>query len=498
MFVPFGEWLPDQPNFEHPGSPDVRNLVPIVGGYRPLPTLEPFNLFGFDEAGASPVFVDSKIIKTSTGEFVSTQLTTARFVYRRRGVSAEHRLTANSSRNQRLVDFKNEIFVVDGTSSLQHWNQDGSSGDALNIIAGSPIAKVGASVRDFLVLGNISGYRNRIFWSGYNNFTQWDTAISNQSGYLDMPSQYGEVTAIIGGEFGYVFQERAIHKLTYVGSPIIFRIDLVARDLGTRFSNAAKVINNEVYFYSDEGFFKLAGDGSISNIGANKVNAFIAERIHGEGQLQYHINDADKYFLFCFTSKDNNDKTGLDICVLYAWEVDRFAEVVYSRSFTHIGDVTSPGYSLEDLDTLFPGGIDVNSVSVDAELNPTDKVSLFFSSAGEILCPCTPQSITDNQFLVSTLSTPVFALKENISRFTRALVISPHATTAGPTLKIRHSRILGETMSEQTLVYDIVSRRHLAPNVKNRYFQFVLHPEAGNANINIKGVDAELKPAGKK
>jgi hypothetical protein len=40
------------------------------------------------------------------------------------------------------------------------------------------------------------------------------------------------VQKVVGGEYGLVFQERAVWKMTYIGSPVIFQFDLIERSRG--------------------------------------------------------------------------------------------------------------------------------------------------------------------------------------------------------------------------------------------------------------------------
>src|SRR5437660_12635811 len=38
-FMPFGEWLPDQPNFNNPGAKTIKNVIPVTAqSYGPMPT----------------------------------------------------------------------------------------------------------------------------------------------------------------------------------------------------------------------------------------------------------------------------------------------------------------------------------------------------------------------------------------------------------------------------------------------------------------------------
>src|SRR5579864_4737594 len=66
-FVPFGEWLPDQPDFNNPGASTIKNVVPLTKqSYGPMPTPQVYSgaltarcqgAYGFlDASGAAHIF----------------------------------------------------------------------------------------------------------------------------------------------------------------------------------------------------------------------------------------------------------------------------------------------------------------------------------------------------------------------------------------------------------------------------------------------------------
>src|SRR3546814_8309897 len=90
-----------------------------------------------------------------------------------------------------------------------------------NLLGSPPAARFLAVVRDFLVAGYTAGSSITLQWSGINNAEQW-TIGSNQSDSQVMPTG-GEITGVTGGEFGLVFQEKRIVRMTYVGGDKIGR-----------------------------------------------------------------------------------------------------------------------------------------------------------------------------------------------------------------------------------------------------------------------------------
>lgn len=139
-------------------------------------------------------------------------------------------------------------------------------------------------VNDFLVLGgagstlgsntNIGYY---IQWSAINDGTDWptpntDDARAKQSGQQSFDPRWGWVTGIAGNEFfGYVLQENAITKMTYVGGDVVFTFDRFEEGRGCRALGQFVQADDQVFFRSDRGFHRLEND-QIDDIGLGQVD----------------------------------------------------------------------------------------------------------------------------------------------------------------------------------------------------------------------------------
>jgi hypothetical protein len=70
----------------------------------------------------------------------------------------------------------------------------------------------------------------------------------------------GEVRGITGGEFGLILLEKSIVRMSYVGSPIIFQFDNIARNLGCYESNSVAQWQGVTYWLADDGFYACNGE----------------------------------------------------------------------------------------------------------------------------------------------------------------------------------------------------------------------------------------------
>ena len=147
---------------------------------------------------------------------------------------------------------------------------------AFAAISGAPAAREIAVVRDFVVTGNVTygsaTYRSRVRWSAINDATSW-TIGTDQADFQDIPDA-GQITGLVGGEFGVVLMERAIARMQYVGSPLIFTFEKVETNHGCSYPNSVASLGaSQVFYLADDGFFMFNGQKSIP-IGAEKVDQF--------------------------------------------------------------------------------------------------------------------------------------------------------------------------------------------------------------------------------
>ncbi len=93
-----------------------------------------------------------------------------------------------------------------------------------------------------------------------------------QSDYQDIPDG-GDITGITGGEFGIVFLEKAIVRMSYIGSPLFFQFDTISRNIGCIEGGSIAQYGGISYFLSDDGFYSCDGQ-NVVGIGAEKVDRY--------------------------------------------------------------------------------------------------------------------------------------------------------------------------------------------------------------------------------
>ena len=106
-------------------------------------------------------------------------------------------------------------------------------------------------------------------WSDINDPTDWTAGAASQSDYQELPDG-GDITGITGGEFGIVFLEKAIVRMSYIGSPLFFQFDTISRNVGCVEGGSIAQYGGVTYFLSDDGFYSCNGQ-QVVGIGSEKA-----------------------------------------------------------------------------------------------------------------------------------------------------------------------------------------------------------------------------------
>ena len=271
MQIPFGEWLPEQPEHLNPGANVANNVYFARQSYKRFPSLVNYstNNIGADSRGAGS-FRDNA---NTVYNFVATNTD----LYQLDGgtfTSRKSSLTGGDTDFWTFTQFGNYVIASNGVDKPQYYLMGTSTNfaDFDSIATGVPNFRTSGVIRDFLVTGNLSTGSNTIQWSGINDITEW-TAGNKQSDSQNLPGSGGEIVGITSGEIGYVFRQNQIVRMDYVGGATVFRLSVISPNRGAVYGRTICQDNRRVFFYADDGFFEINGDQVIP-IGAEKVNRY--------------------------------------------------------------------------------------------------------------------------------------------------------------------------------------------------------------------------------
>jgi hypothetical protein len=272
MQIPFGEWMPDQPAHGMKGANVATNVYHALGSYKRFPSLVSYSgasTVGKDAHGSGSFRDNSNAVFN----FVATktdlyQLASGAFTSRKGS------LTGDDDDYWTFTQFGEYVIASNGVDAAQYYLMGTSTNfadlTAIQTAGTCPLFRVSGVIRDFLVVGNISGATNRIQWSGINDITVWS---GKQSDSQDLPGSGGRVVAITSGEVGYVFRQNQIVRMDYVGGATVFRLSVISPNRGAVYGKTVCQDNRRVFFYADDGFYEIQGD-NVVGIGVEKVNRF--------------------------------------------------------------------------------------------------------------------------------------------------------------------------------------------------------------------------------
>lgn len=128
-----------------------------------------------------------------------------------------------------------------------------------------------------------SGYAKTLKNSCFNNPLDWDpnSVTGVQAGAFDLPHDGGDIVIGTGGQFGVVFQERKVHRLTYnggTGTP--FQRDEIEDKRGALGPNAVSRFGMLTFFASEDGIRVTDGAGESTSVGEGVLDRYFASNLN--------------------------------------------------------------------------------------------------------------------------------------------------------------------------------------------------------------------------
>jgi len=363
--IPFGEWLPDVHPINNPGSTTAKNVIPLVEGYAPLKSLA----VGTDaiDAYCRGMFAD-KASDGNTYQYAGTADKLYGLVgstWTDYSISGGYALT--SGEYWEFAKFNNKVIAVSIDSNPQSLAFGGTT--FANLSTAFKARHINANP-DFVIVGNTydttdGNMPNRVRWCAYQNETDWTVSASTQADYQDLEGSGGWVQGIVGSENIYVFQERAVWRMTYVGSPVVFQFDRIEENRGAWADRSIISSGGVTYYLADDGFYAISGGVSYP-IGAGKVDkTFLADL---NSTYLNRISSAsfpqEKVIIWSYPSTSSTDGTP-DKVIMYNWASKKWSFGAFNHEMIYRAQ--SVGITLDGLDAAGYTNIDTMTISLDSK-----------------------------------------------------------------------------------------------------------------------------------
>ena len=277
--IEFGDLQADLPTYQNSGALVVDNVLPLAKGYKSLAGFQA--LSGTGLTGSAVGLFTSFSASGSTnyaGDATKLYQMDSSLVFQDKSKSGGYNnsTTENARDFWAFTQFGSNIIATNFADNIQKFEEgvDSAFSDLVSLKA-----KYIAVIRDFVVAGytteSSTTYNQRVKWSGINNSSTWTPSQATQSGFQDIVGSHGNIQAIVGGESaGVIFMEKAIYRMEYVGTPLIFQFNKIADNIGAFAPKSVASYGNMVFFLAQDGFYKLTGGQQLTPIGNGKVDNF--------------------------------------------------------------------------------------------------------------------------------------------------------------------------------------------------------------------------------
>lgn len=504
MLVPFGSFAPDHPQYRSGGSPIISNVLPdarvphegaSVPSYKSLNGLKAltttamagraFGARSFRDAnGDGHIYAGDA---TSLYKIVETSFSS------RTGTS----FTLIDGERWEFAIFNNKVIAVGGTGEDVQESTLGSTTNFSDMITSTrkPKAKHVGVVRDHVLLGNIDdptdgAVPNRVAWCAQGDETDFSESAQTQAGFQDLDAELGHVNRIIGGEYGVVFQDRAVSRMTKTVPPIIWQIDEVERGRGCVAPGSVVQFGNIVWYLSDDGFMRFDGRNSTP-IGKHLVDKTFFQRLD---TLYYDritaVHDPiNSIIIWGFAGTDASPAGTPNRYIAHNYVTMDWSEGEFDHEILFVGQ--GAGTTLEGLDTV-SASLDALGFSLDSRQ---------WEGSGRILAAINTShhyaQFTDNP-LTARLETqdiqPFRGQRTTLNAF-RPVVESESSLSLACRVGVRD--LLDETISYSAAVSVESTDGKCKVRTNGRYTRFRLDPAGGFRHaLGVEVEDDDLMPGG--
>lgn len=469
MKLEFGSWLPDLPALGNPGMTDAKNVIPCAKGYLPFRQINPYS--GALTArcqGAWAIKDNTATVHAYAGDATKLYLlSSATWDDATRLAGGAYSTPADAQ--WRFVKYGALGIAVNGADAPQKITL--ASGANFAALGGSPpTARHIAVVREFLVLGNITAAQNRVQWSASNNAESWTTG-TNEANQQDIPDG-GIVQAIVGGEVGYVFQERQIVRMIRVPAPITFQFDVVEQNRGVLAPYSVVPVGGGVFYLGQDGFYFFNGVQS-EQIGADGVDDTFFSEVNKSAydRVSVAVDPVNKLVLVAYPTGGGGQPNKI---LVWHWPTRRWSYIVQDCEI--LFNFFSLGVGLDSIG----GTLETQTLSFDSTAYQGGNQSLgAFSSAHKL-------SFFDGPILEAVMTTTEGQLNDDgrtqVQEVT-PLIDTPYATVA---MGVR------ETQSGTVTYKDESGQRDtgICPvRATGRFHRARVTVPAGRTWTNAQGVD---------
>lgn len=484
MIIEFPEYLPDLPDFNNPGTTVANNVLPSGDSYNE------FQGFTASVGVTLSSYVRGGILvrDPSTGQsinFVGNQtklLKGTSTSWNDVSVAGGYALSTDSL--WFFTQFNTRIVAVCADVAIQSY--DLASSSLFSTLVATIKARYVATVKDFVMVANTfdsvdGNVPNRVRWCALGDPTDWAVSAVTQADYQNLDAEYGWITGLVGGDYAVVFQERAITRLDYVGSPLVFQFNTVEQNQGTIYPKSIVRVGTLIYYRGIDGFYVFDGSRSIS-IGANKVDDYFIDNLdQGYPDRISTAVDYQKQLIYWAFPVAGNVAGNPNKLLIYNYSPNatkRWTTADVSISF--LMNVYTYGYTIDNIDGSPPGffvtnGIDsVGAPSLDSRVFTGQNLTIGVFDGNNVF------GTFEGTTQTATITTAEYEINEaartELHRFKPVIVGSFNSALV--TARVGYREQVNDNIT-YTSALTLNSFNEFVTRVNSRYFRFEISISSG-------------------
>lgn len=179
--------------------------------------------------------------------------------------------TAITATNWTLDNWGEVLLACPANGPIYTWSPDSGFSTAIKLLNG-PLINGGifvVSPAQILVAwaSSINGVQDPLLvqWSDSGDYTNWSVSALTQAGNFHLPTGSKIVGGLMGPQFAVIWTDLDVWSMDYIGTPLIFGFNNLARRCGLIGRHAACVVNASVLWMGLNQFFIMTG-GSVRPI----------------------------------------------------------------------------------------------------------------------------------------------------------------------------------------------------------------------------------------
>lgn len=345
-FIPLPAWEPDQLGL---GNVLVvaRNVLPFRDGYAPVGGFSAISsaLPQAFNGGKSFISTDGVAYLLAGGTTAIYRLVSGSWTAIKTGLTVPGRW--------RFVQFGNYAFCVNGGVTCEINLATGTHAVVADAPTGIDVAVVGGHV----LIAQPDGGQLDVAWSALYDRTGWTLGV-DQAGLQTMATG-GEVMGVAGGEYGVILQRERLVRADLTGdSDAPFSFAPITDNYGCASTASIVQAGRSVFFLSDRGFVALEDGQVVKPIGNEKFDRWFRDIVpRSDWERIYAAVDPRRTLVMWAVPGQPG------FVIVYNWALDRATTISLPLDAVFSGYESAIG--LEDLDTLYPAGLDSIPYSLD-------------------------------------------------------------------------------------------------------------------------------------